>query len=527
MGGIDMSVSPMDIEVMLSPTRTQYLRVLVYDKLGNYCGSLQTYLTGGSTTVNSNSDIRKTFSIEALALNNSLKPPTSMNFSNKLVWMDKLLNFQIGLKAPVYWQSVTDILWYNQGWGIIDAPSWKYDATTNSVSFEAVDLVATLNGNRGGYLPGIPVTIPQGSNVKEAIIGILTNFANIPIDKMNISECYNKDKTRIISVPTDLIFDQGSTVWDVLVGLRDIMPNYQMYFDNDAVFHYEPVPYETNPEIYLSDGVWQKTMISEVANIDYGEVYNYIEVYGQTQNVGAYGEYGGEATYQYTQTQTFRDIYNDDIMVTAPVHYLTLDTWPSNQSEQTQKIMDGTIPVMLLEIKEIMTRGNNFYLAVNGCSPFGVVTVYEGEYWGESVMQAPENVGKVYVIAVGESGISTTGAVQHYGEAKDTNPNSPFNINSSVGIVRKVFSGGEFDNIYSDELCKERAEWELYQHCRLVDRITIVTVPNFLLDVNKIVKYTSKQTGETHEYLITAYNTDWNIDGTTNLTLQRYYPYYQ
>lgn len=523
-----MSVSPMDIEVMLSPTRTQYLRVLVYDKLGNYCGSLQTYLTGGSTTVNSNSDIRKTFSIEALALNNSLKPPTSMDFSNKLVWMDKLLNFQIGLKAPVYWQSVTDILWYNQGWGIIDAPSWKYDATTNSVSFEAVDLVATLNGNRGGYLPGIPVTIPQGSNVKEAIIGILNNFANIPIDKMNISECYNKDKTRIISVPTDLIFDQGSTVWDVLVGLRDIMPNYQMYFDNDAVFCYEPVPYETNPEIYLGDDVWQKTMVSEVTNIDYGDVYNYIEVYGQTQNVGAYGvSFGGEATYQDTIIQRFWDSYSER-MVTAPVHYLSLETWPSNQAEQTQMLTDGTVPTFLLEIKQIMTEGNNFYLAINDCLPFGVQTLYENEEVVGSVMESPQNVGKVYVILfTGEVGMATSGAVQHYGEAKDTNPNSPFNINSSVGIVRKVFSGGEFDNIYSDELCKERAEWELYQHCRLVDRITIVTVPNFLLDVNKIVKYTSKQTGETHEYLITAYNTDWNIDGTTNLTLQRYYPYYQ
>jgi hypothetical protein len=47
-----------------------------------------------------------------------------------------------------------------------------------------------------------------------------------------------------------------------------------------------------------------------------------------------------------------------------------------------------------------------------------------------------------------------------------------------------VDSGGEYDNIYADQLAYERCLWELYLHSNMNNAITISCFPNYALDVN-------------------------------------------
>jgi hypothetical protein len=55
--------------------------------------------------------------------------------------------------------------------------------------------------------------------------------------------------------------------------------------------------------------------------------------------------------------------------------------------------------------------------------------------------------------------------------------------------LTKVLSGGEYDNIYADQLAFERCKYELFISSNLNNSIQIGIVPNYNLDVNKKIPY--------------------------------------
>jgi hypothetical protein len=94
--------------------------------------------------------------------------------------------------------------------------------------------------------------------------------------------------------------------------------------------------------------------------------------------------------------------------------------------------------------------------------------------------------------------------------------------------VRKVCTGDEFDNIYSNLLAEERARYEIYLSSRLHDSITINCVPIYWLDVHQIIAYTlpNNDTDEADLWLIKSISTDISPTGTQSITAIRYYPLY-
>ena len=75
-------------------------------------------------------------------------------------------------------------------------------------------------------------------------------------------------------------FEQGSTWWDVISALRDILPSYQAYFDVDGVFRYEPIPMSAADPIMVDMDTWVENVISDSVNVDFESVKNVVEVYG-------------------------------------------------------------------------------------------------------------------------------------------------------------------------------------------------------------------------------------------------------
>ena len=94
--------------------------------------------------------------------------------------------------------------------------------------------------------------------------------------------------------------------------------------------------------------------------------------------------------------------------------------------------------------------------------------------------------------------------------------------------VRLVCAGGEYDNIYSDDLAQQRARYEIYLKARLHDSINIKSVPIYWLDVNQIVDYTlpNNTTEENDYWLVKSISTDVSTDGTQSISAIRYYPEY-
>ena len=129
-----------------------------------------------------------------------------------------------------------------------------------------------------------------------------------------------------------------------------------------------------------------------------------------------------------------------------------------------------------------------------------------------------------------------------YGVAYEDNPDSPFYVGDDFeNRIRIVLSGGEYDNIYPladystsvddfNSLAQQRANYELYTRCRLQDQIELTCVPVYWLDVNRLTEITlpNKQTQveEKEYYIIKKINTTLGVNGTQNITMMKYYPFY-
>ena len=123
------------------------------------------------------------------------------------------------------------------------------------------------------------------------------------------------------------------------------------------------------------------------------------------------------------------------------------------------------------------------------------------------------------------------GQDQAYGIAYDNNPNSPFYVgdpvgSSSVGIIRHVCYSGEYDNIMSNDLAKQRAELELYWRCRLNDSISLATIPIPWLDANIIMSHAMKLQGDPKKYMIQSYNATYGDTNSMTISASSWYPYY-
>lgn len=62
-------------------------------------------------------------------------------------------------------------------------------------------------------------------------------------------------------------------------------------------------------------------------------------------------------------------------------------------------------------------------------------------------------------------------------------------VGRNPSALTKVFEGGEYENIYADQLAYERCLWELFQHSNMNNSISIGVVPNYLIDVNYKIAY--------------------------------------
>lgn len=339
---------------------------------------------GGNINIDATSDLRRSCSI-SLVINDK-------TFEQKVedeIWLDKYIKIYVGIDSI----ATGDTVWFDMGIYIIDAPSYQYDAVDNVLSFSGYDLMSKLTGARDGYLTGLPAQIQQGSNVRQVIISALTQFSDFT--KYSVQECMMRDGT-IQNVPYDVNLSQGSTIYDILVAMRDIMPYYEMFFDTDGTFVFQQIPTGEDEGIIADDDLFNSIITAETLSSDFASVKNIVEVYGR----------------------------------------------------------NGT-----------------------------------------------------------------------YGYAEVENEESPF-YPDKIGYLRKVLFGGDYDNITSDNLAKERAAYELYLSTNLQDTISFSCVPAYFLDVNKLIRHQFKPDDEPRQYIIKSISIDLNPLGSMSINAIRYYPLY-
>ena len=490
-----LNITQDDYNILRQSYIKQYIKLDLLDFNMNVVDELSGNLIGLSVTVDANSDLRRSCECSLVVTDSSFEIK-----SGSKIWLDKYIRPWIGYLN----MRTGNIQWYNQGIYLINAPSYQYDAATYTLSFSGLDLMSKLTGLRNGELPGVPTKVPQGSDVRGAIIAALELAG---FTKYIVSECKNVDGA-IQEVPYDIEIAQGGTVYDILKELRDILPQYQMYFDTDGVFHYEMIPSGKNAPILIDDDVWQNILISESVSTDFENVKNYIEVYGRSHDI---------------------DHFSDNTTVSGPtvtLHIPSLTPTETGGSPLQEWTLVGFVPPSDVtgNIQLTITVG------ASEAEPTTLGTYKLVDKAGASITALTKD--KYYVAQFqADNTFLDLGNDQASAVAYDNNPDSPFYVgnpigSSSVGIIRHVCYSGEYDNIMSNDLAKQRADIELYWRCRLNDSISLATIPIPWLDVNIIMSHAMKLQGDPKKYMIQSYNVQYGDTNSMTISASSWYPYY-
>lgn len=290
-----INIGAEDYNVLKQQYIKKYIRLELLDFQYNIVDELSGNMTKCSINVDSNSDLRRSCDLSFVVTTSTFDIK-----SGQKLWLDKFVRPYVGYEN----MRTGEIQWYNQGIYLVNNPQWSYNASTNEISMQALDLMSKLTGLRNGNLESIPTKIAKDENVREAIISTLALGG---FTKYVCEECKTKDGT-IVPVPYDIEIDVGGTVYDVLSSLRDIMPNYQIYFDVNGVFHYEPIPLAYDDPVLIDDDLWPSLLISENINTDFESVKNYVEVLGHTWDVDYYSPSESTTVTGGTITPTFADL---------------------------------------------------------------------------------------------------------------------------------------------------------------------------------------------------------------------------
>lgn len=563
-----MIITQDEYNVVKQTNRYLHMKINLLNYKFQIVDELSGTLVGDPTfTINSDSDMRRTCAFSLV--------PTDSSFDIKngnKVWMDKYVQIYIGIENS----RTDDITYSNQGIYMVHNPNSTYSATNNTVTIQGIDLMAKLTGLRNGNLEGLPYLIEQGSNVREAVIACLKEAG---FDRYVVEE-YE------ITTPYEIRVDVGGTVYNILTELRDILPNYQMYFDVDGIFHFEQIPSGNNEQIFIDDDIWNRVLIDYSKSIDFTTVKNYIEVFGKTHDITNFGGTASinDDTYEIkieslTELRDYLKVgFITDKKITNPkLKINNFNSYPikkengeepefSDSGESDYYVVKFIEDEDLFEIKSenqlddeytgellVTIDIGTYLLKIEGIDELtdGMEIKFVTPKAGNDILLQPKlkiNELDEIIISTNKSLKDNTeytaiyrkgdesknyfqflGNVQPHAIAQEENPESPFYVNGRLGIIRIVLSGGEYDNIYTNDLAQERANWELYTRCKLQDSITLNCLPIYWAEVNKVISITlpNKQGDEeTNLYIIKSINTTYGVAGVQSIQCMRYYPYY-
>lgn len=431
----------------------------------------------GNITEDANSDIRRTCNISMVVTDGQFNVQTGGQ-----IFLDKYAQIYIGVDN-LY---TGETQWFNKGIYLIDQPTYSFDPVTSTLTFQGYDLMCKMTGLRNGYLEGIPTVIPQGSNIRESMIATVTQLGGFT--KYTIQE--NPQ-----TVPYDIQIDPGGTVYDILVALRDILPSWQIYFDEDGVFHYNPIPSGQNEPIMFYDDTWNEVVLSESINTDFSAVKNVVEVWGKTLNPAHYA----------------------DATVSGNTYQLNI----ADVSSYRKNMLYGFTAPSIIENPQVQINSLGALPIVNEDGTNAVIPEAEVYY----VVKYQEVAGETESDPVTKNFLFM-GYQQPYAVAEDDNPESPFYVDGPVGKIRIVLQGGDYDNIYTNDLAMQRAEYELWTRTRLEDNVTLSCIPIYSLQTNTVVSKTLTNETEPTLFIIKTITTNLSYTGTQSVQMITYYPLY-
>lgn len=501
------NVQQEDIDILFQSHQNLYVKIELLNQNLQCINEIQGEIIQGDFSKNAESSARCNGSMSIYVKDSNYLP-----IEGSHVWLDRLIRIYVG----IYHLRSQEVRWYPLGIFLFTDLSYTFDGSTNLLSISFSDMMCLLTGERNGVLGSLTTEIPAGSNIRESMISTITQLGLV--DKYLIDEIGGGHGSEVdvasnqeyTSVPYDLKFSAGSSVYQVVEELRDLYPGWETFFDEQGVFICQKIPTCYGDPVVLDESIINPLVISEARNDDYTLVRNVTEVWGKCIEADRYTDSCTNNGKEYSITlDSYELASNDKIGFKANVNNQASPTLKIN-SETAYPIVDDSgnplSPDIMQANKSYVFRfkSNKFYLLgqfqIHAITKEVMVEPSQEEKKQDQEKYNCDNIS--YVV----------------------NPESPFCV-ENIGEVKQVFSDGEYAKIYSNDLAMQRADYENWKATRLQDSITLEMVLIPWLGVNQKISYTSYITNQTEEYIIKSINASFS-SGTMTVQAIKFYPLY-
>lgn len=279
------------IEIDESLVTTQYAQIILLDWNENPIQNIEGKIIGGNLSIQGDSSVRRTGTLDTFVENDSY----DYYSLNSLFSLNKKIFLEIGIKNNTQKYQDYPIIWFPQGYFLITGLSLQHSLTGTTINLSLKDKMALLNGDCGGTIPAAVTFNEKDDYAEEReeveltkvtiyqiIYELVNHFGEIPISKILINdvplqirqvmkwigdtplyqyiqmkdgkESYTYDiKTHpeISSSPmktfqygddvgyiyTDFVFpdelvsEPGQSVCDILDKIKNVLGNYEYFFD--------------------------------------------------------------------------------------------------------------------------------------------------------------------------------------------------------------------------------------------------------------------------------------------------------
>ena len=144
-----------DFELLHQPNIVLSFKAEILNSNGTVLDVLTGLINGGSSDIDSTSDVRRTASITLVPTADQ-----STNISeNSLIWLNKDIHLYIGIDDIL----TGETKWFSQGYYVFTDTSNTYNSTTNELTVNCNDWTAKLDGSKNGSMGQLTTIIPSYS----------------------------------------------------------------------------------------------------------------------------------------------------------------------------------------------------------------------------------------------------------------------------------------------------------------------------------------------------------------------------
>lgn len=471
-----------DFELIRQKTKEIYTRIELLNKQFKVLDVISGQIISDTFNVASESMQRRSYSCDLLVTDS-----TFLIGGDKKIWIDKYIRVYYGIKNA----RTREISWYLMGIFTYLNADYQCDISGKyTLSLSCGDMMADYDGTKNGEIDGYTVKIPAGEDIRTSLVGLLKQAG---ISRYNVTDI---GKT----IPHDLEFTSQVTYCDIWKEIRDLYDSWEFFFDIEGTFIWRKIPTGYQEPCIMDDIVLQGLVISEQQSNTFQDIYNVTEVWGQILEMSGSDRYAG-----------------DNVSYTDNVYHVTLD---SGENQENVDSLDSIPDYAYIAVNIPAENLKGAQMDLNDLGPIPILHDDRSPIRAGSLEK-----DKVYTFLYRRHTDDSTayalyflGEYQAYAVYREMDPQCPFSIpNIGYEIIQKK----SCENLYSNDLCYNQAEYLTYKSTVMMDTIHLECVFIPFLDVNQKIQYTSLNSGQTSQYMVKSFS--WSTaSGTMSITLYKF-----